>query len=179
MRTLKIILIYSLLIIIIPFSIINAQSITEKEILSSLEGKWIYTNDKIEFTVMLVQKNLKFSDWEKNYVLGNCKLKVDGEIIYDFLSLADRYNTKPSFDFNEIIDLKYPDLLPNIILDLKDERITGSFMVYEVTKPITMSVSFDNENLIWDFKNFSSKGKIDPDHIPKVPSTWVLQRVEE
>ncbi|MFC5624859.1 DUF6705 family protein [Algoriphagus winogradskyi] len=180
MKVLNYITIYLTIVFTLAASPIFAQNPKNEEKLTDLEGTWFYKDERIDFTVTLVFKEVKVSETEKQFVLGYIKLIVDGNLVHNDLEFVEFLHSKDKFDFNEIFLTKNPVRTPPVIFSSNGKGIIGGFQIYEKTKGVTIEPVFQGGNLIWNFPSFvGPKRIIDPDHIPAVPSTWVLKRVEE
>ncbi|GHB33183.1 DUF6705 family protein [Mongoliitalea lutea] len=169
-----------IIFIALPFGKSNAQSDIQEEKLKDLEGTWIYRDERIDFEVILRNKKINETP-EKPFLFGFIKLVVNGHQVYNNLEFVEFLESKGSFDFYEIFDGRGDrKKIPTVIFSSDDNGISGSFQILDKVKAIHINVKVNENELIWNFKRFVTPvNEVDQDHIPAVPSTWVLQRVEE
>ncbi|WP_425639866.1 DUF6705 family protein [Algoriphagus yeomjeoni] len=180
MKVLNYITIYLTVVFTLAASPIFAQIPENQEKLTDLEGTWFYKDERIDFTVTLIFKEVKSLEREDKFLFGYVKLIVDENLVYNDLEFVEFLYSKDKVNFKEIFDTKNLHRIPPVIFSSNEKGIIGSFHIYDKPKGVTIHATFQGESLIWNFPSFlGPKRIVDPDHIPAVPSTWVLKRVEE
>ncbi|GHB54337.1 DUF6705 family protein [Mongoliitalea lutea] len=174
----QIILIISLFI---SSLVVNKSSFAQSENkdLKELEGMWAYSNDTINYIVKLVEVNILVGDREEKRLIGFSKLKVKSDLLYDNLHRVEKFLKNRNVKSEVIFDTKNPENIPNIIMYSNSNIFFGDFTNDDKLKSVKITANYAEDKFIINFERFARNGKHDPDHIPKVPSTWVLQRVEE
>lgn len=186
MKNLKLILIFTSLFHSVFYNLTLAQEIINNEKLSDLEGTWVYKDKNIDFTVILLPVKIKIMGNDSDQIIGYVKLKINEEVIFDRLHVAENLSPNNTYEFQQIFDPYNSDRLPNINLSLKANQISGVYFInkktgeenFQIGKGLNLFVDFNNGDLIWNFSNFINKRERVLDHIPAVPSTWLLKRVE-
>ncbi|MCH7413268.1 hypothetical protein MM213_07225 [Belliella sp. R4-6] len=180
----SLIILLTIIVIVLPLSQSKAQFNINAEKLKDLEGAWFYQDEKINVLVLLGYKKINETP-EKPFVFGYIKLLVDGNLICDNLEFVEFLNSKNSFDFYEIFDVKnHPNRIPPIIISANEKGISGGIKILENANPVNFTVKFEDDHLVFEFINYQSRldkkiTKLENYPFPAVPSTWVLKKKVE
>ncbi|MCH7415877.1 hypothetical protein MM213_20420 [Belliella sp. R4-6] len=178
----SLIILLTIVVIVLPLSQSKAQFNINAEKLKDLEGAWFYQDEKIDFMVVLKHRKVNILETQKSNVFGYIKLLVDGILICDNLKFVEFLNSKNSFDFNEIYDIKnHPNRIPPIIISANEKGISGGIKILENANPVNFTVKFEDDHLVLEFINYQSRldkkiTKLENYPFPAVPSTWVLKK---
>jgi hypothetical protein len=183
MKNFKIVFVITVLIQVVLGNYALAQDVHKN--LTNTEGIWVYNDERIEFTVALVPVKIVMADKNFDRIVGYVKLKIDDELILDRLNVAQNISAHQTYDSQQIFNPKKQDEFPNITLFIDSNEIFGTYKItnkiggenLQVEKGLKMSVKFENSDMIWNFSDFGFKLDKVSNHIPSVPSSWVLKKV--
>lgn len=172
---------------IIFTSLSYAQNSTQNW--EDLEGTWKYQDEEIEFYLILVHKKIDMSEGNfENQLIGYSRLVNNGDIVYDNLyKIKDL--SKDVYKILEVLTVKNPENSIDIWLKQGNNSIYGNLINKDRFSLIKIKCEYDNELLTLHFSK-PHQEVIRPDivqkreamyanHIPELPSTWVLERVTE
>ncbi len=177
----------TLALVIIFTSLSYAQNSTQNW--EDLEGTWKYQDGEVEFYINLKYKQVEVYKGDIMYFLvGYAKLSHQNELIYDNLHKLKNVN-KEVLNLKEINGIEDIDNNVNIKIRNINDSLVGTFLIANYGGLVNVKCEYDNELLTLHFSKPRLK-LIGPDaeqkkeamyanHIPELPSTWLLERVTE
>lgn len=145
-----------------------------------LEGTWIYQSENIEFQTKISEVRILVGGQQKKYLLGVGKLIVDGKVIYNNLNRLSLFDKNGYLEMTSLNELLKQKINPEIMVDA--ETMEGNYFAYNFSKNVKLKISFYDNMIVLNFPNLLNREgvnlKPDPDHIPAVPSTWILKKMD-
>ncbi|NGZ90063.1 hypothetical protein [Psychroflexus maritimus] len=174
---------------IIFTSLSYAQNSTQNW--EDLEGTWKYQDEEVEFYLILLYKQIEVRKGKiENRLIGFTKLNHNREELYNRLNNKDFFMDKQIFKPLEIYNVNKPDsknITPDFNIALRSKGLSGTYAAMNFSSIVNVKCEFNDNTLTPHFTPPPSD-VIRPDivqkreamyanHIPELPSTWVLERV--
>ena len=179
------------ILLVLVGNLIYAQNISQD--LEELEGTWKYQDDETEFYLILLDKQVEIKKGRtENRLIGFSKLIHNGKTVYNRLSYKDLLVSKSLYKTNELYNTKQKDsesTNPDFYLYPGTLGLRGTYGGMNYATVVNIEGEYQNDKLTLHFSKpkdgiympqvAEQKESLYANHIPALPSTWVLERVTE
>ncbi len=179
------------MLLVISSSFLNAQETPLN--IQDLEGTWKYQDEETEFYLILLYKQVEIRKGKiENKLIGFSKLIHDGKTVYNRLNYKNLFTSKSIYKTNEILNTERPDAEstnPDFYLYASSFGLRGDYAAMDYKTVVNIKGEYENDMLTLHFSKpydgiympevAEQKEAIYANHIPELPSTWVLERVTE
>lgn len=179
------------LLLVFSSSFISAQDIPQN--LQDLEGTWKYQDEETEFYLILLNKQVEDRRGKiENKLIGFSKLIHNGETVYNRLNYKNLFISKSIYKTNELLSTNQKDIEstnPDFYLYASSLGFRGTYGGMNYKTVVNIKGECQNDTLTLHFSKpderiympevAQEKEALYANHIPELPSTWMLERVEE
>lgn len=168
-------------------SLIYAQNTSQN--LEELEGAWKYQDEETEFYLILLYKQIEIRRGNiENRLVGFTKLINNGETLYNRLDNRNLYKAKSLYKSQELYKKSPTDAEstnPDFKIYLTSLGLRGTYSAMDYRTMVNIEGEYQNDKLTLHFSKpkeviympevAEQKESLYANHIPALPSTWVLE----